>query len=189
MKGVIRTRVGYSGGKKKNPTYHSLGDHSESIRIDFDPSQVSYEKLLEIFWSSHNPTQRLWSTQYKAAVFYHNEDQKKLAIETRDREAARRNSSITTEILPATDFYRAEAYHQKYRLRQDRELMKEFNAMYPSDDDFVNSTAAARVNGYLDGYGTTESLRTELDSLGLSAEANKKLMHMVQNRKKFFGFH
>ncbi|MGO9118422.1 MAG: hypothetical protein ACLQPD_12555 [Desulfomonilaceae bacterium] len=67
--------------------------------------------------------------------------------------------------------------------------MEEFNAMYPSDDDFVNSTAAARVNGYLDGYGTTESLGTELDSLGLSAEANKRLMHMVQNRKKFFGFH
>ncbi len=135
---------------------------------------ISYEKLLEIFWASHNPTQRAWSSQYKAAIFYHNEDQKKLAMETRDREAARRNSSITTEILPATDFYRAEAYHQKYRLRQDRELMKEFNAMYPSDDDFVNSTAAARVNGYLDGYGTTESLRTELDSLGLSAGSKQE---------------
>lgn len=110
-------------------------------------------------------------------------------MESRDREAARRNSKITTEILPATDFYRAEAYHQKYRLRQDRELMKEFNAMYQSEDDFVNSTAAARVNGYLDGYGTTESLLTELDSLGLSVEANKRLRHMVQNRKKFFGFH
>lgn len=110
-------------------------------------------------------------------------------MESRDREAAKRNSKITTEIAPATDFYRAEAYHQKYRLRQDRELMKEFNEMYPLDDDLVNSTAAARVNGYLDGYGTTESLRTELDSLGLSAETNKKLMQMVQNRKKFFGFH
>ena len=186
---MIRTRVGYSGGKKKNPTYHSLGDHSESIQVDYDPSMISYEKLLEIFWSSHNPTQRPWSSQYKAAIFYHNEDQKKLAMETRDREAARRNSKITTEILPATDFYRAEAYHQKYRLRQDRELMKEFNAMYPSDDDFVNSTAAARVNGYLDGYGTPESLRKELDSLGLSPEAHKKLMDIVKNRKKFFGFH
>jgi peptide-methionine (S)-S-oxide reductase len=186
---VIRTNVGYSGGKKKNPTYHSLGDHSESLRIDYDPSQVSYEKLLEIFWSSHNPTQKAWSSQYKAAVFCHNEDQKKLAMETRDREAARRNSKITTEVLPASDFYRAEAYHQKYRLRQDRELMKEFNTIYPSDDDFVNSTAAARVNGYLDGYGTPEALEKELDSLGLSPEANKKLMEIVRNRKKLFGFY
>ena len=186
---MIRTVVGYSGGKKKNPTYHSLGDHSESIRVDYDPSEISYEKLLEIFWSSHHPTQRPWSTQYKAAVFYHNEEQKKLAMETRDREAARRNSEITTEILPAADFYRAEAYHQKHRLRQDRELMKEFNAIYPSDDDFVNSTAAARVNGYLDGYGTPETLRKELDSLGLSPEADKKLVDIVGNRKKFLGFH
>jgi peptide-methionine (S)-S-oxide reductase len=186
---VIRTSVGYSGGKKKNPTYHSLGDHSESIRIDYDPSEISYEKLLEIFWSSHNPTQRPWSTQYKAAVFYHNEEQKKLAMESRDRETARRNSEIATEIVPATEFYRAEAYHQKHRLRQDRELMKEFEAMYPSDDDFANSTAAARVNGYLDGYGTPETLEKELDGLGLSPEANKTLMDIVRNRKKFLGFY
>jgi peptide-methionine (S)-S-oxide reductase len=186
---VIRTVVGYSGGKKKNPTYHGLGDHSESIRIDYDPSEISYEKLLEIFWSSHDPTHRAWSTQYKAAIFYHNEDQKRLAMESRDREAAKRHSKIMIEILPATEFYRAEAYHQKHRLRQDRDLMKEFNTMYPSDDDFVNSTAAARVNGYLAGYGTPEALEKELNSLGLSTDANKKLMDIVKNRKRFFGFY
>jgi peptide-methionine (S)-S-oxide reductase len=184
---VLRTRVGYSGGERKNPTYHDLGDHSESIQIDYDPTQISYEKLLEIFWASHNPTQRSWSRQYKAAVFYHNEDQKKLAVETRDREAAKRKSTIATEILPATTFYRAEAYHQKYRLRQDRDLMKEFSAIYPSDADLVNSTAAARVNGYLDGYGTPETLKKELDGLGLSPEASRRLEEAVKNRKKFFG--
>jgi peptide-methionine (S)-S-oxide reductase len=120
-------------------------------------------------------------------VFYHNEDQKRLAMETRDRESARRKIKITTEVLPATEFHRAEAYHQKYRLRQDSELMKEFNAMYPADEDFVNSTAAARVNGYLDGYGTMESLLEELDSLGLSSEANKRLVNIVKNQNKFFG--
>lgn len=184
---MIRTRVGYSGGTKKNPTYYNLGDHSESIQIDYDPNQISYERLLEIFWSNHNPSQRAWSTQYKVAVFYHNEDQKRLAMETRDREAVRRNSTITTEIVPATQFYRAEAYHQKYRLRQDRELMKEFSAMYPTDVGFVDSTAAARVNGYLDGYGTIESLQEELDSLGLSPEAGRKLVNVVKNRKRLFG--
>lgn len=184
---MVRTRVGYSGGEKKNPTYHDLGDHSESIQIDYDPTQISYEKLLEIFWASHSPTQRSWSRQYKAAVFYHNEEQKRLAVETRDREAARRKTAIATEILPANTFYRAEAYHQKYRLRQDRVLMNEFSATYPSDTDFVDSTAAARVNGYLDGYGTPESLKEELDSLGLSPAASKRLEEMVKNRKKVFG--
>jgi peptide-methionine (S)-S-oxide reductase len=164
-----------------------LGDHSESIQIDYDPTKISYEKLLEIFWASHSPTQRSWSKQYKAAVFYHNEEQKRLAMETRDREAAKRKSTIATEILPATTFYRAEAYHQKYRLRQDRDLMKEFGVIYPSDTDFVNSTAAARVNGYLDGYGTLESLQEELDALGLSPEASKRLVEIVKNRKKFLG--
>ncbi len=186
---MIRTRVGYSGGNKENPTYHDLGDHSESIQIDYDPTQLSYKELLEIFWSSHNPTEMVWSTQYKAAIFYHNEDQKKLAIETRDREAARRNSKITTEIAPATKFYRAEGYHQKHRLRRETELIKEFNRMYQSEDGFVNSTAAARINGYLDGYGSPESLEAELESFGLSPDAKKRLVDIVNNRKKFFRFH
>ncbi len=140
-----------------------------------------------MFWSSHNPRQRAWSTQYKAAVFYHNEEQKRVAMLSRDREAAKRNSTISTEILPAGEFYRAEAYHQKYRLRQHSELMDEFNAIYPNDKDFVDSTAAARVNGYLAGYGTLESLETERDGLGLSAEAIRKLMNILKKRKKLFG--
>jgi peptide-methionine (S)-S-oxide reductase len=185
---VIRTSVGYAGGTKKNPTYHSLGDHSESIRIEYDPSRISYEKLLEIFWSSHNPAHAPWSTQYKAAVFYHDEEQKKLATETRDREAARRKTKIMTEILPATEFYPAEAYHQKHRLRQDKELMKEFNLMYPSDEDLVNSTVAARINGYLDGHGTPESLQEELNSLGVSPQASEKLVEILKNRRKLFRF-
>ncbi len=182
---MIRTRVGYTGGTKKNPTYASLGDHSESIEIDFDPKHISYEKLLEIFWASHDPTERSWSTQYKAAIFYHNDSQKRLAIETRDREAAKRHRHIGTEILPAEDFYPAEAYHQKYRLRQDRDLMKEFNAMYPSNQDFMNSTAAARINGYLAGYGSMQSLEEELGSLGLSPAAREKLMNIVKGRRKW----
>lgn len=181
---MIRTRVGYSGGTKKNPTYYGLGDHSEAIRIDFDPSLVSYEELLNIFWANHNPVQRSWSAQYKSAVFFHDGSQKKLAMETRDREAARRNAKIVTEILPANEFYSAEGYHQKYRLRQDRDLMKEFSALYPSDEDFMNSTAAARVNGYLSGYGTLESLRQEFADSGLPPEATEKLVQIMKTRAK-----
>ena len=81
----MRTRVGYAGGEKKNPTYHSLGDHTETIQIDYDPKQISYAKLLEVFWRSHDPLSRSCSRQHKAAVFYHNEEQKRLATETRDR--------------------------------------------------------------------------------------------------------
>lgn len=182
---MLRTRVGYSGGTKKNPTYTSLGNHAESIQIDFDPSRISYEKLLEIFWASHDPTEQSWSTQYKAAVFYHDDEQKRVALETRDREAAKRRRPIRTEILPASEFYVAEAYHQKYRLRQERALMKAFHEVYPSDEEFVNSTAAARVNGYLAGYGNVEALDKEFASLGLSSEAREKLVNSLKNRRRW----
>jgi peptide-methionine (S)-S-oxide reductase len=179
---VVRTRVGYAGGMTENPTYHHLGDHSETIQIDYDPTQISYRELLDIFWASHDPTGQPWSRQYMSIVFYHNKEQKRLAMETRDREAAKRGGRIFTEFLPATEFYLAEAYHQKHRLRQVPELMREFSAMYPDNEDFVASTAATRVNGYLGGYGTLETLQAELDSFGLSPAGRNKLLDMAYGR-------
>ena len=177
---MIRTRVGYAGGTTKSPTYHNLGDHTETIQIDYNPTQISYEELLEVFWDSHNPTARPWSRQYMSIVFYHDEEQRRLATETRDREEARREGAIFTEIVPASQFYLAEDYHQKYRLRQVPEVEQVFRAMYPSNDDFVNSTAAARINGYVGGYGAFEALQAELESLDLSPEARKKLLDIVR---------
>lgn len=173
---MIRTRVGYSGGQKKNPTYRSIGDHSETIQIDFDPTQVSYKKLLAVFWHNHNPTQRAWSQQYKSAIFYHNDKQRKLALETQAFEENQRNQKIQTEILPFSNFYLAEDYHQKYGLRGNRELMIEFKAMYPKDIDFVNSTAAARVNGYISGHGTPGQIDATVASLGLSPAGRERLL-------------
>jgi methionine-S-sulfoxide reductase len=181
---VIRTRVGYSGGTKKNPTYHDLGDHSETVQIDFDPARVSYEQLLDFFWKAHNPTSRSWSRQYRAALFFHNEEQKRSAEESRDREAARIKGKIQTEILPAAEFHPAEDYHQKYYLRLNSVLSAEFRQMFPLEKDFVNSTAAARVNGYIGGYGTITALKEELDQLGLSEEGRKRLLASVANSRR-----
>ena len=161
---MVRTRVGYAGGKHKDPTYHDLGDHTETIEIDFDPGKTSYEKLLAVFWAAHNPCGRAHSRQYMSAIFYRNAEQKKLALETRDRLETQTKGKIATEIAPLTEFYVAEDYHQKYRLRSERGLMDEFRAMYPRDADFVNSTAAARVNSYLDGHGTFAALQMEIGS-------------------------
>ena len=179
---MVRTRVGYTGGKKVAPTYHSLGDHTETIQIDYDPSQITYIDLLDIFWRNHNPSSRAWSKQYMAAVFYHNDEQKKLAEESREREASKRKEEIQTKILPFTAFYRAEDYHQKYRLRRERNLLQEFERIYPADGDLVDSTAAARVNGYLGGYSTSADLQTDLGRLGLSAEGSRYLLRIVEYR-------
>ena len=180
---MVRTRVGYAGGTKEAaPTYHNLGDHTETIQIDYDPSQVSYSDLLDIFWRNHDPSARAWSKQYMAAVFYHTDEQKKLAEESREREASKREKRIQTQILPFTAFYRAEEYHQKYRLRRERNLLQEFERIYPAADDLVDSTAAARVNGYLGGYGTSADLKTDLNRLGLSAEGSRYLLRIVDSK-------
>ena len=173
---MIRTRVGYSGGTKRNPTYHDLGDHSETLQIDFDPARVSYERLLEVFWKAHDPTDRSWSRQYRAVLFFHSEEQKRSAEESRDREAGRIKGKIQTEILPATEFHLAEGYHQKYYLSLNSFLSAEFRQMFPLEKDFINSTAAARVNGYIGGYGTVAGLQEDLDRLGLSEEGRKRLL-------------
>ena len=107
-----------------------------------------------------------------------------MAFETKDREADRRKSKIYTEILPFTGFYLAEGYHQKYYLRQKPEMMREFMAMYPDDGDFIDSMAAARVNGYVTGYGTYAVLLTEIDSFGLSPEERKKLLDLALRSKR-----
>ena len=178
---MVRTRVGYAGGAKEDPTYYSLGDHSETIQIDYDPSQLSYEDLLDVFWASHSPT-RPTSRQYASIIFYHDDDQKQLALTTKDREEAERGSQLYTDIQPYTAFYLAEGYHQKYRLRQVEELVFEFSAIYSDLEDFVNSTAVARVNGYLGGNGSLEQLEREIDQLGLSAEGREKLLQIGRRR-------
>jgi peptide-methionine (S)-S-oxide reductase len=114
-----------------------------------------------------------------SAIFFHNDEQKRLALETRDHEAARVKSKIVTEIVPFAAFYLAEAYHQKYYLQQAPELLKEFIIIYPVFLDLINSTATAHVNGYVGGYGSPEALKTEIDSLDLSPAGNKRLLERV----------
>jgi methionine-S-sulfoxide reductase len=175
--------VGYAGGTKKDPTYQSLGDHTETVEVDFDPERISYGELLDIFWESHNPESRSWSRQYMAAVFYQDEGQRRLAEETRDRLAGKTGGRILTEILPYTGFTLAEDYHQKHALRRFPELMEEFAVMYPSPGGLLSSTAAARMNGYLAGYGTCEALRGEIAGLGLSERGRGMLLEIVCGRK------
>ena len=176
MDGVVRTRVGYAGGQKIDPTYRSIGDHSETIQIDYDPKRVSYKDLLLVFWQSHDPTYKAWSRQYMSAIFYHNDEQRKLALETRKFEENQRNKKIHTDIQPFGKFYLAEDYHQKYELRRSSELMREFKAMYPRDIDFINSTAAARVNGYIGGHGEPEEFKATIKNLGLSTAGQQRLL-------------
>jgi len=157
-----------------------LGNHSETVQIEYDPARISYGDLLDVFWYSHNPAFPQWSSQYKSVIFYHNDEQKRQAIESRDRLEAETDRKIYTEIVRAPTFYIAEDYHQKYYLQQLRELADEFMAIYPEFNDYVNSTAVARVNGYAGGYGTKETLHKELESLGLSPEGIDRVLAIAE---------
>jgi peptide-methionine (S)-S-oxide reductase len=164
LDGVVRTRVGYAGGTTESPTYHNLGDHTETIQIDYDPTLISYGQLLEIYWDSHNPTVRPSSKQYMSIVFYHNSEQRELAMETKQLEEASSGRQIYTEIIPFSEFYLAEDYHQKYHLQQVPELMEELTVIYPNFTDFIDSTAVARINGYVGGHVTFQELQEQLNS-------------------------
>jgi methionine-S-sulfoxide reductase len=184
LDGVVRTRVGYAGGTSREPTYQTIGDHTETFQIDFDPEMISYDELLDIFWASHDPRRSAWSSQYKAAVFVHDEVQRAAAERSRERVHSALGTPVRTEILPAGPFYLAEGYHQKYRLQGVRGLAAEFAEMYPRMRDFVDSTAAARVNGYLDGYGNLEMVDKDLDKLGLTPTGAALLRTKVESRRR-----
>ena len=174
--------MGYAGGAKENPTYHNLGDHTETLELDYDPSKLSYAKLLELFWEEHDPTSRSWSPQYKAVVFAHDEEQKRLAEESRARIAKKLGKTVHTEVLPYGRFYAAEDYHQKYYLRGHRQILRQFQQYYPQAADLMNSTAAARVNGYIGGHGTAAAYKADIDRLGLSAAAREELEELLRIR-------
>ena len=174
--------MGYAGGAKENPTYHNLGDHTETLQVDYDPSKISYAQLLELFWEEHDPTSRSWSPQYKAVVFAHDEEQKRLAEESRARIAKKLGKAVHTEVLPYGRFYAAEDYHQKYYLRGHRQILRQFQQYYPQAADLMNSTAAARVNGYIGGHGTAAAYKADIDRLGLSAAAREELEELVRIR-------
>jgi len=123
--GVVSVTSGYAGGQKKNPTYEEVSaggtGHAESVQIVYDPSRVSYEKLLNVFWHNIDPTAKDRQFcdsghQYRSAIFYHNEEQHRLALQSKAKLEKSKpfKGPIVTEVVPATEFYAAEDYHQHY---------------------------------------------------------------------------
>ncbi|MFP5227753.1 MAG: peptide-methionine (S)-S-oxide reductase MsrA [Acidobacteriota bacterium] len=125
LPGVTATAVGYEGGTLTNPSYQQVctdrTGHAEAVEIEFDPSKISYQQLLDEFFALHDPTQLNrqgpdWGTQYRSAVFFHSPEQERAAKETIARLTAEKrfSKSIVTQVVPAETFWRAEEYHQKY---------------------------------------------------------------------------
>jgi peptide-methionine (S)-S-oxide reductase len=123
VEGVAEAVVGYSGGHTKDPSYGDVCSgstgHAEVVEVEYDPSKVSYEELLEVFWANHDPTQLNRQgpdvgTQYRSAIFYHTPEQEAAARASKERVQERFEKPVVTEITPVSEFYRAEEYHQRY---------------------------------------------------------------------------
>jgi len=171
MKGVLGTLVGYAGGGREAPTYRTIGDHTEALLVAFDPEVLPYEKLLEAFWESHDPTSFIGMRQYRNVLFTHTEAQRAEAEKSLAEVEKRVEGTVRTAIEAAGPFHPAEDYHQKYYLRNNRDLYRALRELYPDEADFVSSAAAARLNGYLGGEGDPAEAASEVDLLGLSGNA------------------
>ena len=168
--------MGYAGGRLENPTYHSLGDHTETVQVDFSPEEASYAQQLEVFWAAHDPFRKPWSRQYMSLIICADEAQMDVAQKSKRALEERVGRSVWTEIVGPAPFTLAEGYHQKYYLRRVGPVISFLEAVYPDMEDLVNSTAAARLNGYVGGYGTRDTLAGEIEHYGLPEPARAALL-------------
>ncbi len=152
-----------------------MGDHAESLQIDYDPIVLSYEQIIDLFWRSHRAT-RPRSRQYMSAIFYHNPKQEKIAKRTMAEQQSVQNGKILTLVQPSETFYLAEEYHQKHKLSWEKKYLAELQAIYPNFKDFNNSTAVARINGFIHYSGDKTLLKREIEQYGLSLALQQKLL-------------
>jgi len=175
LEGVVRTRVGYAGGTTENPTYKVIGDHTETIEIDYDPEVISYRELVEIFFDSHNPYNQAYSRQYASLILYNNSEQQQIAEAVKEDLEAESGREIKTEIKELDRFYLAEDYHQKFRLQQ-QVAFREHYLDQMTMEEFINSPAVTKVSGYITGNGERDNIIKNIGELGLTTELQERLL-------------
>jgi len=159
-----------------------MGDHTEIVQVEYDPSVTTFANLLEFFWQNHDPNSaKACSRQYMSAIFYHSEEQKK---EAEASLAARRRNlgQVATRILPLDQLVIAEDYHQKYLLQQEGWLLTQLG-LEPGED-LIESTEAARINGYVAGYGDEASFEVDAGQLGLSKRVVDFVLMKIKEKEK-----
>ncbi|MHA6482213.1 peptide-methionine (S)-S-oxide reductase MsrA [Paenibacillus sp. strain BS8-2] len=184
LPGVIRTRVGYGGGSKVDPTYREMGDHTEMVQLQFDEHILSYAEIIREFWDKHNPVNinEYKGRQYQSLLFYHDESQKQII----DDELARRVQTglvrPDTEIVAAAEstWYPAEERHQKYNVKRFPHavaaLISLFEDRIGDGMSWQDSTIAARLNGIAKGFSSMERLKAEIAEWNLGRTERDELL-------------
>ncbi|WP_308635790.1 peptide-methionine (S)-S-oxide reductase MsrA [Paenibacillus silvisoli] len=182
IRGIIRTRVGYAGGTVDNPTYRQLGDHTETVEMDYDTRILSLENVLDVFWSNHNPINinEYKGRQYQSLVLYRGQVQLNViqnVMKIRDEQGKRKPD---TEIAPYYRFYPAEDRHQKYYLKRYPNAIEELSKLFPSPQELTNATLAARLNGLAKGYTNLQTILEEIRTWPISEEEKGNMLHLIQ---------
>jgi peptide-methionine (S)-S-oxide reductase len=178
LNGVVKTRVGYAGGTTVNPTYTSIGDHTEITEVQYDPDACTYGDLLEWFFA-HNDTTTPQKKQYQSAILYVDDEQKELAEKTiQEKQKKLTARKIQTYVKKLDKFYQAEDYHQKYWLRCQPHIFKALK--FTSDKDVVESELAAKVNAFLAGYDRFDVLERLQKQHNLSPQLVEEIQDIAR---------
>ncbi|WP_081986958.1 peptide-methionine (S)-S-oxide reductase MsrA [Planococcus sp. CAU13] len=184
LPGVLQTRVGFAGGTTPNPTYRHMGDHTETLEVDFDPAVISYEEILRKFWQNHYPNRGNYKgRQYISLLRYRGEQQKKtIGIVKREMEKSL-GEPIETEIAAFDKFTPADERHQKYYLKRYPNTLEQLKDLFPKPEHLVDSTFAARLNGFVKGYGKMKELKNEVGSWNINEENKEILLNKLETIK------
>lgn len=184
LPGVIRTRVGYAGGTTINPSYRRMGDHTETVEIDFDPTMLAYEDVLRYFWANHYANRDEYKgRQYLSLLRYRTDAQAETIQRVKAEVETELGEEIGTDIAPFKNFTLAEERHQKYYLKRYPKALSQLADLYVGPEDMTDSTFAARLNGFVKGFGTKAGLLDEISSWPVSEEAKAVLQDCLQNMK------
>lgn len=172
--GVLFTRAGFSGGRLPNPSYSAIGDHVETVEVIYDPEKISYEALLDHFWSHHNAHAKPIFRQYASAVFTDGTDQQEAALaQRRRRQASSKDDPLLTAVLPLERFYPAEESNQKYYLGADEKLLA---ALPRHGGNRLRTRLAGKLNAVAGRQGDRNQLKSSLVELGLTSESAEALL-------------
>ncbi|GFN31491.1 peptide-methionine (S)-S-oxide reductase MsrA [Paenibacillus xylaniclasticus] len=162
--GVLGTRTGYAGGTTEQPTYHEIGDHSETVEVKFDPKLVTLQQLLELFWKHHKPVNinGYKGRQYWSLALYRDQEQREAIEWVKRRLEEESGGPLDTEVSPCPEFYPAESRHQKYYLKRFPDAVAKLGELYGTEENWVDTTLAARLNGLAKGYTSMERITDEM---------------------------
>lgn len=182
LRGVEETRVGYAGGTTEQPTYREMGDHAETVEIGFDAEVISVDRLLETFWNNHNPVNinGYKGRQYQSLLLYRDEAQAEAFNRVKQRMASAAGHTLETEIAPFAAFYPAESRHQKYYLKRYPDALEKLRGLYESEEAFMRSKLAARLNGIAKGFANLAPVLLEIETWPIEPGERNALMERVR---------